>query len=111
MAQIVKTLMVDDLDGTVLDDTGETVRFGLDGKNYVTELSAENAEQLRAALAPFIRGARRDKSSRGPRRKTTTRREKLDAMRAWATERGLPAPTRGRFPAELERQFDAEQAT
>ena len=48
MAQKVLVSLVDDLDGSEAD---ETVEFGLDGINYQIDLSTENAEELRDALA------------------------------------------------------------
>ena len=45
MAQKVKIILVDDLDGGSAD---ETVRFGLDGVSYEIDLSADNA--VRTAL-------------------------------------------------------------
>jgi hypothetical protein len=36
----------------------ETVRFGLNGYHYEVVLSAKDAQQLRAAVAPFIERAR-----------------------------------------------------
>jgi hypothetical protein len=49
--QKTKVLLVDDLDGTLAH---ETVHFELDGKHYEIDLSAENAEELRRALDPYI---------------------------------------------------------
>jgi hypothetical protein len=56
MAQRRTTSLVDDLNGTV---AVETVRFGVGGPQYEIDLSADNARQLRAALAPFVARARR----------------------------------------------------
>lgn len=48
MAQTVKIILEDDLDGGPAD---ETVRFGLDGRHYEIDLSTDNAAKLRDALA------------------------------------------------------------
>ena len=56
MAQKIQVVLVDDLDGGEAD---ATVRFGLDGVEYEIDLSAEHAEALRGALAPFVGAARR----------------------------------------------------
>lgn len=55
MAQRVRTQLVDDLDGT---EAHETVRFGLDRKSLEIDLSSDNAERLRNALAEFVDAAR-----------------------------------------------------
>jgi hypothetical protein len=46
---------VDDIDAR----TTETVTFGLDGRNYEIDLPDQEAERLRATLAPYISAARR----------------------------------------------------
>jgi hypothetical protein len=56
MAQRRTTTLVDDLDGST---AAETVRFGFQGPEYEIELNAAHAAQLRAALTPFVRKARR----------------------------------------------------
>ena len=52
MAQKVQTLFIDDLDGSAAEGT---VRFGLDGTEYEIDLNAEHAQQLRDALAAYVR--------------------------------------------------------
>ena len=56
MAQKVQTLFIDDLDGSTAEGT---VRFGLDGTEYEIDLNAEHAQQLRDALAAYVRAGRR----------------------------------------------------
>lgn len=56
MAQRVHVVLEDDMDGGPAD---ETVHFGLDGSAYEIDLSSGRAEQLRAAVAPFVTAARR----------------------------------------------------
>jgi hypothetical protein len=56
MAQRVQTLFIDDLDGSAAEGT---VRFGLDGTEYEIDLNAEHAQQLRDALAAYVRAGRR----------------------------------------------------
>lgn len=56
MAQRVKVLLFDDLDGSEAD---QTVAFALDGQDYQIDLSTKNVQLLRAALAPFVASARK----------------------------------------------------
>ena len=56
MAQKVQTLFIDDLDGSAAEGT---VRFGLDGTEYEIDLNAEHAQQLRDALAAYVKAGRR----------------------------------------------------
>ncbi|GDY32083.1 histone-like nucleoid-structuring protein Lsr2 [Gandjariella thermophila] len=71
MAQHVRVELVDDLDGSPAQ---ETIEFGLDGLMYTIDLSAANARQLRAALAPYVAGARRSAARRSAPDKVTRRR-------------------------------------
>jgi hypothetical protein len=54
------TYRTDDLDGT--EESGvvkvENVRFAIDGKEYEIDLRAKNANDLRRALAKFVKAAR-----------------------------------------------------
>ena len=61
MAQKVKIILIDDLDGGEAD---ETVKFGLDGTQYEIDLSSAHADELRNALATYVSAARRE-SRRG----------------------------------------------
>src|SRR6266704_2285180 len=56
MAEKIQTLFIDDLDG---GEAEGTVRFGLDGTEYEIDLSAEHAQALRDALAPYVGAARK----------------------------------------------------
>jgi hypothetical protein len=58
---------VDDLDAS--SDAVGTYRFALEGVEYEIDLSRQNLDTLRAALAPFISAARRQ-----PKSRTTTKR-------------------------------------
>ncbi|TDQ01227.1 histone-like nucleoid-structuring protein Lsr2 [Labedaea rhizosphaerae] len=68
MAQRVRTLLVDDLDGT---EAHETVTFGLDRQSLEIDLSSDNADRLRTALAEFIQAARVVGGGRKRRRVST----------------------------------------
>lgn len=116
MAQVHEVKLIDDLTGELAD---ETVEFGLDGKNYEIDLSKENAEKLREALADFVAAARRaNGSSRSRRgggssssssaRRPTVDREQNQAIREWARSRGMKVSDRGRIPAEVLEAYHRE---
>lgn len=113
MAQKVQTLLIDDLDGGQADGT---VRFGLDGAEYEIDLSAEHAEALRTALAPYLGAARRAPGSvtRRPSRRGRTAAHASGpdptAVREWAKSQGMEVKERGRVPAELVVRFQAATA-
>jgi hypothetical protein len=96
MASITNITLVDDLDGTVAD---ETITFGLDGKEYEIDLSAGNASDLRAYLEEFVKAAR--KVGRGGKPVTRSRNSELPRMRAWLQANGYSVGDRGRIPWDL----------
>ncbi|WP_436493360.1 histone-like nucleoid-structuring protein Lsr2 [Actinokineospora sp. HUAS TT18] len=106
MAQKVTVSLVDDLDGSQAE---ETVEFGLDGASYQIDLSADNAEKLREALADFVESARRSggrkravkvAAGRVPRAASADR-EQNQAIREWARKQGMKVSDRGRIPSEV----------
>ncbi|QRP46607.1 Lsr2 family protein [Amycolatopsis sp. FDAARGOS 1241] len=109
MAQKVLVSLVDDLDGT---EAEETVEFGLDGVTYQIDLSSENAEELRDALAQYVEHARRAggrkravlrpvAGAKAAARPATVDREQNQAIRAWARKNGFAVSDRGRIPSEV----------
>jgi hypothetical protein len=108
VAQKVQTLFIDDLDGGKAEGT---VRFGLDGAEYEIDLNAEHAQELRDALARYVRASRR--TGGGARRPARSGRKAsvngLDTtqVREWAKAQGIDVKDRGRIPAELVVKFKA----
>lgn len=114
MAQKIQVLLVDDLDGGTAT---ETVSFGLDGSGYEIDLSAENANKLREALAPYVGHARR--ASRGASRPGTAARpargggnaridrEQTQAIREWARKNGHKVSERGRIPSSIVEAYNS----
>ena len=108
MAQKVQTLFIDDIDGSTAEGT---VRFGLDGTEYEIDLNAGHVEQLREALAAYVRagwrvggGSRR--SARGGRRGPGSGLNTTE-VREWAKSQAIGVKDRGRVPAELVVKFKA----
>ncbi|MEQ3550031.1 Lsr2 family protein [Pseudonocardia nematodicida] len=106
MAQQTTITLVDDLDGSEAD---EQVEFGVDGRTYEIDLSAENAERLRESLAPFVAAARRtggrraaasapSSSSNGS---SASERAANRAVREWAIAQGMKISERGRIPSSV----------
>ena len=121
MAQRVNVVLVDDIDGS---DAAETVTFGLDGVQYEVDLSEENADKLRDALALYIGhgrrsgGRRRGSSSSASGRRSGGGRSggrsgavagapSAAEIRAWARENGWDVPERGRVSAEVREAYAA----
>jgi hypothetical protein len=113
MAQKVQVILVDDVDG---GEAAETVSFALDGVSYEIDVSEENANALREALAPWVGHARRvgGRSGGGRARSSSTSgggrsrssssgggRHDLSEVRAWARENGYQVSDRGRVSSEV----------
>lgn len=118
MAQQVVIELVDDLDGTVSEDIS-TVSFGLDNAEYEIDLTEENANRLRDALAGYLAAARRTggRIRRGSPRlgsagvvRPVADRERTKAIREWAQENGWAIAERGRIPENVIAAYEQAQA-
>ena len=98
MAQQVKILLTDDMDGNEAD---ETVRFGLDGGQYEIDLSSQNAAILRDTIRPYIGKARRVRKT-ATRSTAASRNPETKKIRAWAKENGYRVSDRGRIDKHIE---------
>lgn len=102
MAQKVEVTLVDDLDGGKAD---ETITFGLDGTQYVIDLSDKNARQLRQSVAKYIDAARKEKglrlTGRGMGRKASPAGPNTSDVREWAKVQGIEVSERGRVAKAL----------
>jgi hypothetical protein len=112
--QIIK--LVDDLDG---GEANETVKFGLDGREYEIDLSSKNATKFRNLLLPYVdKGSRvdarravtvggRTATARG-RGNAATEREQNRAIREWAQRKGIAVAPRGRIKQDIVEQYHRE---
>ena len=112
MAQKVQIVLEDDIDG---GEASQTVTFALDGTSYEIDLNDENAEKLRAAIAPFVGHGRKvtgGGSARRARRSggggsSSTGGASAKEIREWAHANGHAVPERGRIPANVREAFEA----
>lgn len=95
-------------------------KFSLDGKDYEIDLSAANAEKLRAAVGPYVEAARRSNRSanvvnisRTPTRTRPAKTDKvqLDAMREWGRKHGFKVSTHGRVSAAVQEAYHNRNET
>jgi hypothetical protein len=115
VAQQVTVQLVDDIDGS---EAETSVEFGLDGVGFTIDLSAENADELREVLAPYVDSARRVSGRRRVAAKAVTasakvapappgsERERNQSIRDWAREKGWQVSERGRIPSDVAEAFD-----
>lgn len=105
MAKKVVVELIDDVDSS---PAAETVSFGLDGTQYEIDLSAENAEELRAAFAPWVAAGRKVTAGRRVVPKPAKAASDAAAIRDWARAKGIEVSERGRIPAEVRAQYVAD---
>jgi hypothetical protein len=106
MAQKVVVQLVDDLDGSPIEDgAGSTVSFAVDGTSYEIDLSDRNASEFRDVLAPYLKAARRVGGRRSTPRSAgssgSSAASEAAAMREWAHAQGMKVSQRGRVGADV----------
>ena len=110
MAQKVKIILEDDLQGGPAD---ETVRFGLDGGQFEIDLTTENASKLRDALRPYVAKARlvQARTGRGGGKQSSSsgqaRNPETAKIRKWAKENNYDVSDRGRIHQEIQDAYYA----
>ena len=113
MAKATVEVLVDDLDGS---EAAETVRIGWNGEWRELELSKKNLSALSRALDRYWdvsrpvsqdgRGTSRRRSTRARSSRPAKRTRDPKVIRAWAIDKGIPVPARGRIPGDVERQYN-----
>lgn len=104
MAQHFQVRYVDDIDGTDLGETANTISFAFGGKEYSIDLSDENADAFRATVAPYIEaGSRVTRNKAKAARKANVRGSSggTKAVRDWARAQGYDVSDRGRIPVDI----------
>ncbi|WP_037140557.1 histone-like nucleoid-structuring protein Lsr2 [Rhodococcoides fascians] len=122
MARQTYVQLVDDIDGSVIDDeAGEAIEFSVSGVDYVIDLKAKNATEFHRKLDYYIEhatrvGGRKRKPAIGapttpassPEKAPVKRDpEQTRAIRQWAADEGYEISDRGRIPAEIVEAFEA----
>ncbi|BAJ75785.1 hypothetical protein MTES_2821 [Microbacterium testaceum StLB037] len=109
------THLVDDLDGSVLEEgEGKQITFSVEGRAYEIDLSNRNADKFYDAVAPFVDAARSvSRTTTTSRRPRAARRDNdidLGAVREWARANGHTVSDRGRVPATVLEAYSAAQS-
>lgn len=110
MAQKFQVRYLDDIDGTDLGDHANTISFAFEGKEYSIDLSDDNAQAFRDAMAPYLEaGHRVTEKNAKTARKATTKTPSADtkAIREWARTNGYDVSDRGRIPADVMDAYSA----
>lgn len=94
--------LIDDLDGSAAT---QTVTFALDGASYEVDLSDANADELRAALAPFVGRGRRTGGRKQAASGVRAGGPNTKDIRSWAVRQGVEVNLRGRIPEAVIQQY------
>jgi hypothetical protein len=105
MARRTVVMLTDDLDGS---EAAETVRFGLDGRDYEVDLSKKNAKSLRDGLKRYVEVGRKTGGRRTRRSDSSAGSDgaQLSAMRVWARQQGMDVSARGRISARVQEAYN-----
>ena len=105
MTRKVQVVLQDDLNG---GEPAQTLSFSLEGRAYEIDLTEQNAQALRDALAPWIAAARHASIARIPQpRSRPGRASDTVDIRRWAKENGIPVSERGRISLDLRTRYEA----
>ena len=110
MARKVVVELVDDIDGTVFGEDGESITFSVNGVDYEIDLKGKHASKFHKQIGFFIEhatrvGGRKRRSDRPVAPDAPPRRGNGKEIRAWAAEQGYEISSRGRIPAEIEQAY------
>lgn len=116
MARKETVVLISDLNGEEMQPgEGETVRFGLDGVDFEVDLFADQADELRKALADYVAVARRvggrKQQAKAARVSSSSGsahvdREQNQAVRDWAKSEGYEINPRGRIPGRITEAYE-----
>jgi hypothetical protein len=93
--------VTDDLDGSKAD---QTLHFSLEGAEFEIDLSKVHADELRAALDPYMRAGRKTGGKRRSRAAATDGVQ-ISAIRDWAKKQGLKVSDRGRVSTDVREAY------
>jgi hypothetical protein len=104
-----KVIRTDDLDGT---PDASLYSFAINDEQFEIDLSEDNYKKLTEALAPFVEKGRK-KVDRLPRERsastaprTSSDKERLAKVRAWAADNGIEVSSRGRIAKSVEDAYE-----
>lgn len=112
MAKIETIEFVDDFTGKVIDPEDlNRIKFSIDGKDYLLEVSSDTAEKFYRAVEKWVACAQpaspRTRGKKYPKRMARSR--ELKHVREWAAENGYDVAPTGRVPNHILDAYDEAQ--
>lgn len=103
----IRQIITDDLTGEEVPSDTKTTDVRVDGEDYSLYLSDESKETFLALLrgeAPILANTRPATATR--KRAASRTNSNAAEIRAWAKDKGMQVPDRGRIPAEVMEAWD-----
>lgn len=102
-----EVVLIDDIDGVRADTT---VAFSINGINYEIDLTEKHAAEMAEDFGKWESHARRvgGRTQRSSRKSSSS--SNAAKIREWAHEKGIEVSERGRIPAPIVAQYEADQA-
>ena len=109
MARKIQYILVSDLSGEELGESGQTIKFGFLGVDYELDVSQEEADEFAGVMDRYIKAARRTGGRRqaGGRSNGGTDRAKLVKIREWARANDMKVSSRGRIAQDVIDAYEA----
>lgn len=96
MARREVTQFFDDLDQSPIDEGNlEVIRFSVNGKDYLIDLSKENAAKFHEMMAPYI-----EAGHKAPKVESRSKVNSRD-VRTWAYAHGIEVARRGKISQDV----------
>jgi hypothetical protein len=109
VAQKVSVTFACDYDAKEIPNGEQVTRmFSLDGRDYEIDLCAKHSEKFDESVKRFADHGRRVSARAGrTKRRTTAHRRRSAEIRAWAKRSGMEVSDRGRIPAQVISEYEA----
>lgn len=102
-----EVVLIDDIDGVRADTT---VSFSINGVNYEIDLTEKHAAEMADDFAKWESHAKRIGGRAQRTTKKSTGSSNASKIREWAHAKGIEVSDRGRIPAPVIAQYEADQA-
>jgi hypothetical protein len=109
VAQKVSVTFACDYDSKEIPSGEQVTRtFSLDGRDYEIDLCVKHSEKFDESVKRFADHGRRVSGRAGrTKRRTTAHRRRSAEIRAWAKRSGMEVSDRGRIPAQVISEYEA----
>ena len=101
MARKTVEKVYSDISGDEIAENSSSLRFAFDGTSYEIDLTDDERAKFEEALSPYVAAARKSGTATRRQKTSSTGGPDPKAVRAWAIEKNIDVPSRGRIPASV----------